>query len=126
MAFAIGGLGGAAGLSPFVVGLYGSLNLSVQFFSHSNISLPRELAVVLGCLVVTPVQHRIHYSRHPADVATNFGLVFSLWDRLFATYRGEPEHGEAGIEFGIERFREQYYQRLDRMLSLPILVRAEA
>jgi hypothetical protein len=45
---------------------------------------------------------------------------------LFATYRGGPEHGEAGVEFGINPFRGRYYQRLDRMLWLPVLVRAEA
>jgi sterol desaturase/sphingolipid hydroxylase (fatty acid hydroxylase superfamily) len=126
MAFAIGGLGGGIGLSPLVVGFYGSLYLSVQFFSHSNIELLRGLAIALGWLVVTPVQHRVHHSRHPADVAANFGPVFSIWDRLFATYRSEPELGEKGIEFGIDQFREPYYQRLDRMLWPPIFVHAGA
>jgi sterol desaturase/sphingolipid hydroxylase (fatty acid hydroxylase superfamily) len=124
MAFAIGGVGGAVGLSPLVVGFYGSLYLSVQFFSHSNIELPTGLGIALGWLVVTPVQHRVHHSRHPADVAANFGPVFSVWDRLFATYRSEPELGEEGIEFGIDQFREPYYQRFDRMLWLPVFVRA--
>ena len=123
MAFAVGGLGGAVGLSPLVVGFYGSLYLSVQFFSHSNIGLPQRLAIALGWLIVTPVQHRVHHSRHPSDVAANFGPVFSVWDRLFATYRSGPEYGEDGIEFGIDRFRERRYQRLDRMLWLPFCVR---
>lgn len=65
----------------------------------------------------------VRVSRHPADVATNFGLVFSLWDRLLGTYRSEPEYGEDAIEFGIDRLREPYFQRLDRMLWLPFVVR---
>jgi len=126
MALAVGGLGGAIGLTPLVVGFYGSLNLSVQFFSHCNINLPRGLATALGWLVVTPTQHRVHHSRDPADFATNFGPVFSVWDRLFGTLKVGPERGEAGVEFGIGQFRERYYQRLDRMLWLPLLLRAEA
>jgi sterol desaturase/sphingolipid hydroxylase (fatty acid hydroxylase superfamily) len=73
----------------------------------------------LAWLVVTPVLHRVHHSRHPADVATNYGLVFSVWDRLLGTYRSGPEYGEDAIEFGIDRLREPYFQRLDRILWLP-------
>jgi sterol desaturase/sphingolipid hydroxylase (fatty acid hydroxylase superfamily) len=50
-------------------------------------------------------------------------LVFSVWDRLLGTYRSEPEYGEDAIEFGIDRLREPYFQRLDRMLWLPFFVR---
>ena len=119
MGFAVGVLATAVGLSPFVIGFYASLNLAVQFFAHANVGLPIRLANALAWLVVTPVLHRVHHSRHPADLATNYGLVFSVWDRLLGTYRSEPEYGEAAIEFGIDRLRGQYFQRLDRMLWLP-------
>ena len=122
----VGILATAVGLSPFVIGLYGSLNLSVQFFVHANVGLPNRLANILAWLMVTPVMHRVHHSRQSADIATNYGLVFSVWDRLFATYRREPEHGQDGLEFGIDRLREPYYQRLDRMLGLPFFVRENA
>ncbi len=123
MAFAVGLPAAAVGLSPFVIGLYATLNLAVQFFAHANIGLPRRLANALGWLLVTPVLHRVHHSRHPADISANYGLVFSVWDRLFGTYRGDPEYGDAGIEFGVDRLRDSYYQRLDRMLWLPLIVR---
>ena len=124
MGFAVGVLATAVGLAPLVIGLYTSLNLVVlQFFAHANIGLPIRLANGLAWLVVTPVLHRVHHSRHPADVATNYGLVFSVWDRLLGTYRSEPEYGEDAIEFGIDRLREQYFQRFDRMLWLPFFVR---
>jgi len=123
MAFAVALPAAAVGLSPFVIGLYASLNLSVQFFAHANIALPARLANAFGCLLVTPDLHRIHHSRHPADISSNYGLVFSVWDRLFGTYRSDPEQGDAGIEFGVDRLREAYYQRLDRMLWLPLIVR---
>jgi sterol desaturase/sphingolipid hydroxylase (fatty acid hydroxylase superfamily) len=123
MTLAVGVLGAASGLSPYLVGLYAALNLAVQFFAHANIGLPTTVANTLGWVVVTPVMHRVHHSRHSADVASNYGLVFSVWDRLFSTYRRTPEFGEDGIEFGVDRLREQYYQRFDRMLWLPFVVR---
>ena len=123
MGFAVGVLATAVGLSPFVIGFYASLNLAVQFFAHANVGLPIRLANALAWLVVTPVLHRVHHSRHPADIGTNYGLVFSVWDRLLGTYRSEPEYGEAAIEFGIDRLRERYFQRLDRMLWLQFFVR---
>jgi sterol desaturase/sphingolipid hydroxylase (fatty acid hydroxylase superfamily) len=123
MGFAVGVFATAVGLSPFVIGVYASLNLAVQFFAHANFGLPPHLGNALGWLVVTPVLHRVHHSRHPADVAANYGLVFSVWDRLLGTYRSEPEYGEDAIEFGVDRLREPYFQRLDRMLWMPFLVR---
>lgn len=123
MAFAVGLPAAVVGLPPFVIGLYATLNLSVQFLAHANIGLPRRLTNVLGWLLITPSLHRVHHSRHPADISRNYGLVFSVWDRLFGTYRSDPEYGDAGIEFGVDRLREAYHQRLDRMLWLPLIVR---
>ncbi len=125
MTVAVGVLGSAIGLSPYVIGLYASLNLAVQFFAHANVGLPAGLATILGWVVITPPLHRVHHSRQAADVASNYGLVFSLWDRLFGTYRREPAQGVERIEFGVDRLREPYYQRLDRMLWLPFAVRAD-
>ncbi len=116
----------AAGLSLRVIGLYVTLNLFVQFFAHANVALPAWLTNALGWLLVTPALHRVHHSRHPDDIAANYGLVFSVWDRLFGTLRSDPAQGEQGIEFGVERLREPYFQRLDRMLWLPLWVRQDA
>lgn len=123
MALAIAVFGTAIGLPAMVVGIYASLSLAVQLLAHANVNLPKSLASSLGWLIVTPSLHRVHHSRHPADLAANYGLVFSVWDRLFGTYRREPQLGEDAIEFGVDRLREQRYQRLDRMLLLPLITR---
>ena len=36
-------------------------------------------------VLVTPQSHRIHHSADPAHHDTNFGTIFSIWDRLFGT-----------------------------------------
>jgi len=70
MMFGVGAFSAAVGLSPYVIGIYASLSLGVQFFAHANVSLPTGLANTLGRLVVTPAIHRVHHSR----VVTHFEI----------------------------------------------------
>lgn len=41
------------------------------------------------------------------------------WDRLFGTYRAQPQAGHEGMTIGIEQFRDPRELRLDRMLLQP-------
>ena len=58
---------------------------------------PRWLRTVL----ISPHHHQIHHSCDKRHHNRNFGVVFSIWDRLFATYfDAEPSLGE--LRFGID------------------------
>lgn len=70
------------GLIGFEV-VYGFCNL----FVHSDIRLDRTRERQLGLVFVTPSLHRLHHSERPAIHNTNFGTIFSLWDRLSGTLR---------------------------------------
>jgi sterol desaturase/sphingolipid hydroxylase (fatty acid hydroxylase superfamily) len=48
--------------------------------------LPRRLERVLAPVIVTPAMHRVHHSIDRSEADSNFGQIFSFWDRLFATY----------------------------------------
>jgi sterol desaturase/sphingolipid hydroxylase (fatty acid hydroxylase superfamily) len=113
----------AVGLSPIVLIAFGWLNLVLQVFNHANTALPGRLATTLGQVVVTPDLHRIHHSRDRADADQNYGMILSVWDRLFGTLRLQPAAGPEQVEFGLEEFRDRRAQRLDRMLWQPFLVR---
>ena len=47
----------------------------------------------LGNVFVSPVMHRWHHSIEPSAYQTNFATVFSIFDRMFGTYRvpGMPD-----------------------------------
>jgi sterol desaturase/sphingolipid hydroxylase (fatty acid hydroxylase superfamily) len=119
----VAAVGAAAGLSPAVLILFGWVNLVLQVFNHANTALPGRLATILGQLVVTPELHRVHHSRDPADAARNYGMILSVWDRLFGTLRLQPTPGPEHAEFGFDEFRDRRAQRLDRMLWQPFLIR---
>ena len=63
--------------------------------------------------------HRVHHSARRVETDSNYGFNFSLWDRLFGTYRAQPQDGHEGMTIGIERFRESREAWLDRMLWQP-------
>lgn len=55
------------------------------YTSHANFAFPRVLDRTLGWVFITPNIHKFHHheERHWTD--TNFGNIFSFWDRLFGT-----------------------------------------
>jgi sterol desaturase/sphingolipid hydroxylase (fatty acid hydroxylase superfamily) len=96
---------------------------ATAMFNHGNIRLPRRLDRVLRWIVVTPDMHRVHHSVHPRETNSNFGFNLPWWDRLFGTYRAQPEAGHDGMTLGIEQFRDRKYARLGWLLIQPLLGR---
>ena len=75
-------------LGPPVLGvaLFELLFMAANLVEHGNIRLPLAFEQRLAHLFVTPALHRRHHSREVAELNSNFGTVFTWWDRLFATY----------------------------------------
>ena len=89
----------ALGQPLWVSSIYATLLTTLTLFDHSNIALPAGLDRVMRFMFVTPSLHRVHHSVHPEHYNTNFGNIFSIWDRLCGTYRWiPPDHP---IDFGI-------------------------
>ena len=57
-----------------------------NFFEHGNINLPLRVERTLGRLFVTPALHRRHHSRESRLLDTNYGTIFSVWDRMLGSY----------------------------------------
>jgi sterol desaturase/sphingolipid hydroxylase (fatty acid hydroxylase superfamily) len=64
-------------------------------FYHSNTKTNLGL---LRYVLVTPQSHRVHHSHERRHRDKNFGVLFSVWDRLFGTqYAGSDEYPDTGI-----------------------------
>lgn len=92
---------------------------ATAMFSHSNLRLPLGLDGVLRLLVVTPDMHRVHHSVVIRERNSNFGFNLSVWDRLFGTYRPQPERGHEGMTIGLANFRDPSRLGLLQLLVLP-------
>ena len=89
-------------------------------FNHSNVSLPKPLDRAIRYLLVTPDMHRVHHSIDRIETDSNFGFNLSLWDRVFGTYRDQPQKGHDDMTIGIREFRDPaQVDRLPGMLMLP-------
>jgi sterol desaturase/sphingolipid hydroxylase (fatty acid hydroxylase superfamily) len=114
--FALVAVLGAPGLAVVVFEII--LN-GMAVFNHANAKLPLGLDRVLRLIFVTPDVHRVHHSTIPAEFNMNFGFNLSLWDRLFGTYKAQPDQGHEGMTIGLNQFRGPTEHHLHNMLSQP-------
>jgi sterol desaturase/sphingolipid hydroxylase (fatty acid hydroxylase superfamily) len=109
----------ALGAPAVAVLVFEVLLNATAMFNHSNIRLPPTLERGIRWIVVTPDMHRVHHSVIARETNSNFGFNLPWWDRLFGTYRDQPEAGHDAMTVGVRQFRDAAEQRLDRMLTQP-------
>ncbi len=98
-------------IGVFVVGapvgiimLYQSISVVLSQFNHANISLPRGLDKALSWVIVSPDMHKVHHHFVLPYTDSNYGNIFSIWDRLFGTFMElEPEN----ITYGVDTFPDE-------------------
>ncbi len=108
------------GAAPIAVVVFEVVLNATSLFNHGNVGLPAAADRVLRLIVVTPDMHRVHHSIEWRETNSNFGFNVPWWDRIFGTYRAQPEAGHLGMVLGIDRFRDPVELRLDRMLWQPL------
>ena len=94
---------------------------AASMFTHSNIKLPGAVDHILRFLIVTPDMHRVHHSMKENETNSNFGFFISGWDRIFGTYRKEPELGHEKMQIGLRQFSEAKWQNFRWLILLPFV-----
>ena len=84
--------------------LYQSLSLVSTQFNHANIRLPRRVDRVLSWVIVSPDMHKVHHHYVLPYTDSNYGNIFSIWDRLLGTYR---ELDREAIVYGVDTFPDR-------------------
>ena len=90
-----------------------------SMFSHANLRLPLRLDQALRLALVTPDMHRIHHSTREHETNTNYGFSTSAWDRLFGTYRDDPQDGHERMTIGLDEYQDERPARLLPSLAIP-------
>jgi sterol desaturase/sphingolipid hydroxylase (fatty acid hydroxylase superfamily) len=108
----------AAGAPVWLVFLYQSMSVLFSQFNHANISLPKWLDNTLAWVVVSPDMHKVHHHYRRPLTDMNYGNIFSLWDRLFGTYRFVKD--TKGLVYGIDTHPEEgENNRMGPLLNMP-------
>ena len=92
---------------------------ATSMFNHSNVYIPLGIDKVLRLFVVTPDINRVHHSIIMRESNNNYGFSLPWWDRLFGTYRSQPEAGHKGMTIGLALYRNARYLTLPWMLIMP-------
>jgi sterol desaturase/sphingolipid hydroxylase (fatty acid hydroxylase superfamily) len=95
---------------------YRVLTIFFAYFSHANISLPKGLDRVLGYIIVTPDMHKFHHHFERPWTDTNFGNIFSFWDRLLGTLVYENTDD---ITYGLDVADDSRDQDIGYQFALP-------
>ncbi len=106
------------GPSALAVVLFEIILNGTALFNHSNLRLPQGVDHALRLLLVTPDMHRVHHSSQRHEHDSNYGFALSVWDRLFQTYRAQPEGGHQAMEVGLQ-WQDERPARLGWSLWLP-------
>jgi sterol desaturase/sphingolipid hydroxylase (fatty acid hydroxylase superfamily) len=92
---------------------------ATSMFNHANLRLPAPLDRWLRLALVTPDMHRVHHSTIRRETDSNFGFNLPWWDRLFGTYRAQPERGHDGMAIGLPAPRGPECFSVGAMLAMP-------
>jgi len=103
------------GASAGAVVLFEVVFTVANLLEHGDIDLPLRFERTIGRVCITPALHRRHHTKFGPDRDSNFGTIFSTWDRLLGTYVGNDS--ATAIETGLPGFDNL---TLPRALVLPL------
>ena len=95
------------------------LNAS-SIFNHGNIKITEKYDIMLRKLIVTPNMHRIHHSKEEKETNSNYGFNFSIWDKVFGTYKKNAEKGN-NLILGLEEFKDPKTKSIYMLMLKPFL-----
>jgi sterol desaturase/sphingolipid hydroxylase (fatty acid hydroxylase superfamily) len=107
----------AVGPSPKAFAVYRVASALNGLLEHANFRAPLWLDRILSYITTWPHMHKVHHSRIPAETDTNYGNLFSFWDRIFGTYT--PSHHGRAVRFGLEGIDEPELQTFRGLLRMP-------
>lgn len=97
--------------------LYQSLSVFFSQFNHANMKMPKLLDQYISYLIVSPDMHKIHHHYKLPYTDSNYGNIFSVWDRLFGTFKAMNREE---ILYGIDtHMKMEENNNLKNLLSIP-------
>jgi len=107
------------GAPIWLIFLYQTLSVILSQFNHANLTIPFWLDATLRLVICTPTLHRCHHHYRQPYSDTNFGNIFSFWDRIFGTYAVVDN---SKLVYGVDTYMDpKEANNLLFLLKLPFL-----
>ncbi len=90
----------ATGSPMYAVMIFQTLLVFVTAFTHANIKLPGNIDNSLSYFLISPNMHKVHHHHKLPYPDSNYGAIFSIWDRVLGTFKKLHIHQ---IQYGIDQ-----------------------
>lgn len=105
------------GAPMWLVFLYQTLSVIATQFNHANIVLPKKLDTIVSYFIVSPDMHKVHHHYVLPYTDSNYGNIFSIWDRLFGTFKTLDR---TKIVYGVDtHMKPEEHNTLSNLLKIP-------
>lgn len=105
------------GSPMWMVFMYQTLSVVATQFTHANICLPKKLDKFMSYILVSPDMHKIHHHYKLPHTDSNYGNIFSVWDRLLGTFSYMERET---IVYGIDtHMKSEENNNLTSLLKIP-------
>lgn len=105
------------GASPLGILIFESGVVFSAQLHHSSLKVPKWFETIYWILFVPPSMHRIHHSVVIRERNTNYGAIFSLWDRILGTLLKDVD--QTGIRIGVGAYQEPDKLNFHHLLVMP-------
>lgn len=105
------------GSPMWMVFVYQTLSVIASQFNHANIAIPEKWDRILSHFIVSPNMHKVHHHYQLPYTDSNYGNIFSIWDRLFGTFMALPKEK---IVYGLDtHMKMEEHNQLKNLLKIP-------
>lgn len=104
------------GAPVWLVMVYQSMSALLSQFNHANIRLPRMLNRIMNWVIVSPDMHKVHHHYVRPQTDSNYGNIFSIWDRVFGTYN---DTSIDRLHYGLDVLDDTRDEELGYQMGLP-------
>ncbi|WP_341227980.1 sterol desaturase family protein [uncultured Arcticibacterium sp.] len=105
------------GAPMWMVFMYQSISVVLSQFNHANINLPNNVHKILSYFIVTPNMHHVHHHYTQPYTDSNYGNIFSIWDRIFGTYSSLEKNK---LIYGIDTYMSpEENEHIGSLLKIP-------
>ena len=106
------------GAPMWIIMAYQSLSVLFAHITHANINMPKSIDRALSWVFITPLMHKVHHHYKQPLTDTNYGNIFSFWDRLFGTFAQVDDTKE--LIYGVDTHMDAAENdKMSNLLKIP-------
>jgi sterol desaturase/sphingolipid hydroxylase (fatty acid hydroxylase superfamily) len=104
------------GAPMWLVFLYQSCSVVLSQFNHANIRLPEWIDKGLSLIIVSPNMHKVHHHYMRPQTDSNYGNIFSIWDRMLGTFNYTPVEK---LRYGLDVLEDSTDENIGFQFKVP-------